>query len=120
ITCAKVVECLHDAGIPDGVVNMVTGSGSVIGKGMVNHPEINGITFTGSNSVGKKLAQTAVSRGIKYQLEMGGKNPVIVANDADLDVAVEATISGGLKSTGQKCTATSRVIVQADIYNEFK
>jgi aldehyde dehydrogenase (NAD+) len=61
-----------------------------------------------------------LARGAKYQLEMGGKNPVIVANDADLDLAVEATISGGLRSTGQKCTATSRVIVQSDIYDEFK
>ncbi len=120
ITCAKVIECLHEAGFPAGVVNMITGSGSVIGQEMVNHPEIDGITFTGSNTVGKQLAQSAVSRGIKYQLEMGGKNPVIVANDADLDLAVRETINGGLKSTGQKCTATSRVIVQNDIYDAFK
>src|SRR5699024_750716 len=120
ITCAKVIECLHDAGIPTGVVNMITGKGSVIGQDIVEHPEINGISFTGSNAVGKQLAHAAVSRGIKYQLEMGGKNPVIVANDADLDLAVEATISGGLKSTGQKCTATSRVIVQNDVYDKFK
>ena len=120
ITCAKVIECLHDAGIPAGVVNMVTGSGSLIGPEMANHQDIDAITFTGSNTVGKQLAQIAVSRGIKYQLEMGGKNPVIVANDADLDLAVEATISGGLKSSGQKCTATSRVIVQKDVYEAFK
>lgn len=120
ITCAKVIECLHDAGIPAGVLNMVTGSGSLIGTEMVNHAEIDAITFTGSNTVGKQLAQTAISRGIKYQLEMGGKNPVIVANDADLDLAVEATISGGLRSSGQKCTATSRVIVQQDVYEQFK
>lgn len=120
ITCAKLIECLHDAGFPAGVINMITGSGSVIGQEMVNHPAIDGITFTGSNTVGKLLAQSAVSRGIKYQLEMGGKNPVIVANDADLDLAVRETINGGLKSTGQKCTATSRVIVQSDIYDAFK
>ena len=120
ITCAKVIECLHDAGIPAGVVNMVTGSGSLIGPEMASNKNIDAITFTGSNTVGKSLAQTAVARGIKYQLEMGGKNPVIVANDADLDLAVEATISGGLKSSGQKCTATSRVIVQKDVYDEFK
>ncbi|NYF25627.1 alpha-ketoglutaric semialdehyde dehydrogenase GucD [Sporosarcina sp. JAI121] len=120
ITSAKVVECLHDAGIPTGVVNLVTGSGSLIGPEMANHKEIDAITFTGSNMVGKQLAQIAVTRGIKYQLEMGGKNPVIVANDADLDLAVEATISGGLKSSGQKCTATSRVIVQQDVYEAFK
>ncbi|MBO0602583.1 aldehyde dehydrogenase family protein [Sporosarcina sp. E16_3] len=120
ITCAKVIECLHDAGIPAGVVNMVTGSGSLLGPEMASNKNIDAITFTGSNTVGKSLAQTAVARGIKYQLEMGGKNPVIVANDADLDLAVEATISGGLKSSGQKCTATSRVIVQKDVYDEFK
>lgn len=120
ITCAKVIDCFHEAGIPEGVINMVTGSGAKIGNYMVNHPEIDAITFTGSNQVGKELAHSAVNRGIKYQLEMGGKNPVIVTNDADLDLAVEATISGGLKSTGQKCTATSRVIVQKDVYEEFK
>ncbi|MCG7335217.1 aldehyde dehydrogenase family protein [Sporosarcina sp. ACRSM] len=120
VTSAKIIECLHDAGIPAGVVNMVTGSGALIGTEMANHQEIDAITFTGSNTVGKQLAQIAVSRGIKYQLEMGGKNPVIVANDADLELAVEATISGGLKSSGQKCTATSRVIVQQDIYEAFK
>ncbi|GGK02513.1 putative aldehyde dehydrogenase YcbD [Lentibacillus kapialis] len=120
ITCAKVIECLHDAGIPTGVVNMITGKGSAIGQEIVEHPEIDGISFTGSNAVGKQLAHAAVSRGIKYQLEMGGKNPVIIANDADLDLAVEATVSGGLKSTGQKCTASSRVIVQNDVYDKFK
>lgn len=120
ITCAKVIQCFHDAELPKGVINMVTGSGSLIGKEMVNHPNIDGITFTGSNKVGKEIALKSVENGKKYQLEMGGKNPVIVANDADLDLAVEATISGGLKSTGQKCTATSRVIVHNEIYEEFK
>lgn len=120
VTSAKLIECLHDAGIPAGVVNMVTGAGSLIGPEMANHKEIDAVTFTGSNTVGKQLAQIAVSRGIKYQLEMGGKNPVIITSDADLDLAVEATISGGLKSSGQKCTATSRVIVQEDVYEEFK
>ncbi|HWJ77300.1 MAG TPA: aldehyde dehydrogenase family protein, partial [Niallia sp.] len=85
-----------------------------------DHPDINGITFTGSDAVGKQVGLGALKRGAKYQLEMGGKNPVIVANDADIEQAVEATISGGLRSTGQKCTATSRVIVQSKIYDEFK
>lgn len=120
ITCAKVMECFAEGGLPAGVVNMVTGSGSVIGQGLADHPDINGITFTGSNTVGKKIGRAALERGAKYQLEMGGKNPVIVANDADLDLAVEATISGGLRSTGQKCTATSRVIIQSGVYDEFK
>jgi aldehyde dehydrogenase (NAD+) len=120
VTAAKVIECLAEAGFPAGVVNMVTGSGSVIGQGIVDHPDINGITFTGSNEVGKAIARGAISRGAKYQLEMGGKNPVIVLNDADLDLAVEATISGGYRSTGQKCTATSRVFVQSGVYEAFK
>jgi aldehyde dehydrogenase (NAD+) len=99
---------------------MLTGSGSVIGQGIIDHPNINGITFTGSDQIGKLVGKGALARGAKYQLEMGGKNPVIVAADADLDLAVEATISGGLRSTGQKCTATSRVIVQSEIYDTFK
>ncbi|SEA78579.1 aldehyde dehydrogenase (NAD+) [Thalassobacillus cyri] len=120
VTCAKVFECLAEAGFPAGVVNMVSGPGSVIGQGLAEHSDVNGITFTGSNSVGKQIGQTVLARGGKYQLEMGGKNPVIVAADADLDLAVDATISGGFRSTGQKCTATSRVIVQSDVYEAFK
>jgi aldehyde dehydrogenase (NAD+) len=99
---------------------MVIGSGSVIGQGIAEHADINGITFTGSNGVGKRVGQAALARGAKYQLEMGGKNPIIIAEDADLELAVDATISGGLKSTGQKCTATSRVIVVKGIYEAFK
>lgn len=120
VTAAKIIECMNEAGIPAGVVNMVTGKGSVIGEGIIEHPDINGITFTGSNAVGKRVGQGALARGAKYQLEMGGKNPVIIAKDADLDLAVEGTISGGLRSTGQKCTATSRVFVEAEIYDAFK
>lgn len=120
VTAAKVIECFEEAGFPAGVVNLVTGSGSVIGQGIVDHPDIDGITFTGSNATGKRVGRGALERGAKYQLEMGGKNPVIVSADADLDLAVEATVSGGLRSTGQKCTATSRVIVQREVYEEFK
>ncbi|XEC94888.1 alpha-ketoglutaric semialdehyde dehydrogenase GucD [Paenibacillus tarimensis] len=120
VTCAKVIECFAEAGLPAGVVNMLTGPGSVIGQGLAQHPDVDGITFTGSNGVGKRIGQVALARGAKYQLEMGGKNPVIVANDADLDLAVEAVISGGIRSTGQKCTATSRVIVEREVYEPFK
>ncbi|MFE5430736.1 alpha-ketoglutaric semialdehyde dehydrogenase GucD [Peribacillus simplex] len=120
VTALKVIECFAEAELPAGVINIVTGAGSVIGQGLIDHPDINGITFTGSDQVGKRVGQGAFARGAKYQLEMGGKNPVIVANDADLNLAVEATISGGIRSTGQKCTATSRVIVQSDIYDTFK
>ena len=120
VTAAKLIECIDMAGLPPGVVNLVTGKGSVVGERLIEHPDVNGITFTGSNEVGKRVGQSALARGAKYQLEMGGKNPIIVADDADLEMAVEATISGGLRSTGQKCTATSRVIVQSGIYEAFK
>lgn len=120
VTAAKVVECFHEAGLPAGVLNMVLGRGSVVGQAIIDHPDINGITFTGSEQTGKHVGQGALARGAKYQLEMGGKNPVIVLEDADLDLAVDATISGGLRSTGQKCTATSRVIVQSGVYEAFR
>ncbi|WP_036745470.1 alpha-ketoglutaric semialdehyde dehydrogenase GucD [Paenibacillus sp. UNC451MF] len=120
VTAALVMECFHEAGMPAGVINMVTGRGTVIGQGIIDHPDIQAITFTGSDQVGKQVGLGALKRGAKYQLEMGGKNPVIVAADADLDLAVEATISGGLRSTGQKCTATSRVIVHSEVYEAFK
>lgn len=120
VTAAKIMECIDEAGIPVGVVNMVTGAGSEVGTAIVNHSDVNGITFTGSNGTGKQIGQAALARGAKYQLEMGGKNPVIIAADADLDLALEGTISGGLRSTGQKCTATSRVFVLAEVYDAFK
>ncbi|NEU30845.1 aldehyde dehydrogenase family protein [bacterium LRH843] len=120
VTAAKVIECFAEAGLPAGVINMVTGSGSVIGQGIIDHEDIAGISFTGSEGTGMHVGAGAFARGAKFQLEMGGKNPVIVAADADIDLAVDATISGGLGSTGQKCTATSRVIVQSEVYDAFK
>lgn len=120
VTCAKIVECLEEAGFPAGVINLITGPGRTIGQGIADHKDINGITFTGSNGVGKQIGQAALARGAKYQLEMGGKNPVIVAADADLQLAAEAVITGAFRSTGQKCTATSRVIVADRVFDEFK
>jgi len=120
VTAAKIVDCFAKAGLPEGVINFITGSGSVIGESLINHPLLDAITFTGSDSVGKGVAKSATARGIKFQLEMGGKNPVIVMKDADLDAAIEAVISGSFRSTGQKCTATSKVIVESEIYEEFK
>lgn len=120
VTAAKIIECFVQANLPKGVINLVTGSGAVIGDAILENPHTKAVTFTGSNTVGKHIGRKAFDSGIKYQLEMGGKNPVIVTEDADLDLAVEATISGGLKSTGQKCTATSRVIVHEAVYEEFK
>jgi alpha-ketoglutaric semialdehyde dehydrogenase len=120
VTAAKVVECFAEAGFPNGVINLVTGRGTVIGQGLAEHKDVAVVTFTGSNTVGNQIGKTAAARGAKYQLEMGGKNPIIIANDADLDQAVAAVLSGGLRSTGQKCTCSSRVIVQNGVYEEFK
>ncbi|SHN26743.1 alpha-ketoglutaric semialdehyde dehydrogenase GucD [Gracilibacillus kekensis] len=120
VTAAKVFECFDKAGFPAGVVNFITGSGSVIGQGLAEHNDVNAVTFTGSNNVGRNIGNTVGARGGKYQLEMGGKNPIIIAEDCDIEAAVDATLSGGLKSTGQKCTCSSRVIVQSAIYDQFK
>jgi len=120
VTASKVVECFAQAGFPEGVFNFVTGSGSVVGQGLIDHPKLNAITFTGSESVGQSVAKSASARGIKFQLEMGGKNPVIVTKNANIDQAVEGVISGAFRSSGQKCTATSRVIVEEKVFDEFK
>lgn len=120
VTATKVLECFVDAGFPDGVVNLVSGAGSVIGNALSDHPDVKAISFTGSNEVGRIIALKALTRGAKYQLEMGGKNPVIVTENANLDLAAELTVSGSMKSTGQKCTATSRAIVVKDVYDTFR
>ncbi|BAD63652.1 putative aldehyde dehydrogenase YcbD [Shouchella clausii] len=120
VTAAKVVKCFEHAGLPKGVLNFITGKGSIVGEALINSKKLNGITFTGSESTGKRVAKAASANGIKYQLEMGGKNPVIVLDDADVQSAVQGILSGAFKSTGQKCTATSRVIVQEGIYEELK
>ncbi len=105
---------------PPGVLNVVIGTGSEAGAALVRQAAIDGISFTGSSRVGHEIARAATERGIKYQLEMGGKNPVIVAEDADLDLAANLTVSGAMRSAGQKCTATSRVIVAEPIYPAFR
>lgn len=96
------------------------GRGSEVGEAMVRDPGVAGVSFTGSSAVGGRIASVAAARGAKYQLEMGGKNPVIVADDADLTTAVEFTVSGAMRSAGQKCTATSRVIVLPAIRARFR
>jgi acyl-CoA reductase-like NAD-dependent aldehyde dehydrogenase len=120
ITMIKVLECFNDAGFPQGVVNLVSGRGSTIGNALCDHPDIKAISFTGSNEVGQVIATKAVKRGVKFQLEMGGKNPVIVTKHADLDLAADLTVSGSMKMAGQKCTATSRAIVAAEVFEAFR
>ena len=121
LTATLLVECLAEAGLPPGVLNLVTGSGRTIGDAIVEHDAVNAITFTGSNTVGKALYRKALEseRGVKVQLELGGKNPVIVLKDADLDQALQQTINGAMMSTGQKCTATSRAFIQRPIFDDF-
>nr|WP_106780487.1 alpha-ketoglutaric semialdehyde dehydrogenase GucD [Lysinibacillus timonensis] len=120
VTAAKVAKCFANAGLPSGVFNFITGNGSTVGNAIINSKYIKAITFTGSTNTGKAIAEVAAKNQVKYQLEMGGKNPVIVLEDANLENAVQAVVSGAFKSTGQKCTATSRVIVQSGIYEQFK
>ncbi|WP_018152775.1 aldehyde dehydrogenase family protein [Leeia oryzae] len=118
--CAwALADMLHRAGVPAGVFNMVMGSGRLVGNTIVNHPSVNAISFTGSVGVGRQIQEAATKRGAKVQLEMGGKNPLIVLDDADLDVAVNAAVNGAFFSTGQRCTASSRLIVQNGIYDRF-
>jgi aldehyde dehydrogenase (NAD+) len=109
-TAALMAEIYEEAGLPPGVFNMVVGSGSEVGETIVNSPAIRAVSFTGSNAVGNALYVKAASRGIKVTCEMGGKNAVVVMPDADLDKAAVAIHGGAFGSTGQRCTATSRVI----------
>jgi aldehyde dehydrogenase (NAD+) len=114
-----IAEILARAGIPAGAFNLVMGRGSVVGEALVNDPRVDGISFTGSVDTGKKIAQKAVARMAKFQLEMGGKNPLVVLDDADLKTAVESAVNGAFFSTGQRCTASSRLVVTKGIHNKF-
>ena len=119
LTAALVVEVFEQCGIPPGVLNLVFGGGREVGDTIVKHPAIQAVSFTGSNDVGSGLYSAAAARGIKCQCEMGGKNPIVILADADLDLAVESTVQGAFGSTGQRCTATSRAVVEQSIANEF-
>ncbi|MCA1603160.1 MAG: aldehyde dehydrogenase family protein [Acidobacteria bacterium] len=118
-TAVRVVQIFEEAGIPAGVLNLVLGSGSDAGDEIINHPAVKAISFTGSNGVGIRLYEQASRRGAKVQCEMGGKNPVVIMEDADLDLAVESTAQGAFGSSGQRCTATSRAVVINEIADEF-
>jgi aldehyde dehydrogenase (NAD+) len=115
----ELVKIIAEAGAPAGVINLVMGRGSVIGEALVNSPDVDAISFTGSVSTGRSIAAKCVASGKKVQLEMGGKNPMVVLDDADLNVAVEACVNGAFFSTGQRCTASSRLIVTEGIHDRF-
>ncbi|MCB1717023.1 MAG: aldehyde dehydrogenase family protein, partial [Candidatus Competibacteraceae bacterium] len=118
--CAHILaELLAEAGCPPGVFNLVMGRGSVVGEAMLNHPDINAISFTGSVPTGRRIAVRCAETMKKVQLEMGGKNPMVILDDADLAVAVPACLNGAFFSTGQRCTASSRLIVQEGIHDAF-
>ncbi len=114
-----ICDILHRAGLQAGVLNLVMGKGSVVGQAMLDSPDLAAITFTGSQATGARVAASSLPFNRKFQLEMGGKNPLVVLDDADLKTAVEAAVQGAFFSTGQRCTASSRLIVQAGIYDAF-
>src|SRR5438132_5363220 len=118
-TAVKIVEIFEQAGLPDGVLNLILGSGSDAGDEIVNHPAVKAISFTGSNPVGIRLYEQVSRRGAKCQCEMGGKNPVVIMEDADMDLVIESTAQGAFGSSGQRCTATSRAVVVNQIADEF-
>ncbi len=112
----RVVEALHESGIPAGVVNYVTGGGGTVGNALVEHPAVRAVSFTGSCEVGNALYEKVTRGKVRVQLEMGGKNPTVVLKDADLDYATDVLVNGAFFSTGQKCTACSRAIIEKSIY----
>ena len=118
--CAHILATLlFEAGCPAGVFNLVMGQGSVVGQAIVDNPDIEAISFTGSVPVGRRIAASAIVGMKKLQLEMGGKNPMVVLDDADIDMAVAACVNSAFHSTGQRCTAASRLILQAGIHDVF-
>ncbi len=119
LSAYNLVQILTEAGVPRGVVNIVTGSGRGVGTPLMKHPDVSLVSFTGSTEVGRTVSE-ACAPGFKHcQLEMGGKNIIIVMDDANLDLAVDGAIWGGFGTTGQRCTAASRVTVHKKVYKEF-
>jgi aldehyde dehydrogenase (NAD+) len=115
----NLVQLLEEAGVPRGVVNLVTGTGGEVGNPLLTHGDVRVVSFTGSTEVGRKVSE-ACARSFKHCcLEMGGKNVIMVLDDANLDLAVEGAVWGGFGTTGQRCTASSRVVVHKRVYREF-
>jgi aldehyde dehydrogenase (NAD+) len=118
-TASLLMKVFERAGLPAGVLNLIIARGRVIGNTLLEEGDIDAVSFTGSTSTGMQIASVCANRNIKYQTEMGGKNAAIVLKDADLEKAIPMIISGAFRSAGQKCTATSRIIVEKAIYNDF-
>jgi acyl-CoA reductase-like NAD-dependent aldehyde dehydrogenase len=120
LSALNLVRILEEAGIPRGVVNLVTADGIEVPKRLVEHPEVRVVSFTGSTAVGREVGK-ACAAGMKHvSLEMGGKNVIMVLDDADLDLAVDGAVWGGFGTTGQRCTAASRIVVHQKVYAEFR
>ena len=115
----ELVDIVHRAGLPDGVLNLVMGRGSELGPVLTGSPEVDGVSFTGSVSTGERILAASVPHRTRVQLEMGGKNPLVVLDDADLPTAVDVALQGAFGSTGQRCTASSRLIVTRGIHDRF-
>ncbi len=118
-SAVKLLEIFEEAGLPAGVLNLVTGPGGQVGNALVESPDVRGISFTGSTEIGTDLYSESAKRLKKVQAEMGGKNAVIVLSDADMDKAMNGIVQGAFGSTGQRCTATSRVIVEESVHDQF-
>ncbi len=118
-TTVHFVKILEDAGLPKGVLNLVHGFGPEVGEAITTHPDIALVSFTGSTATGRRVAENCVKRGAKVSLELGGKNGVVVMDDADLELAVDGVVCGAFSVAGQRCTATGRVIVHRDVYEIF-
>jgi alpha-ketoglutaric semialdehyde dehydrogenase len=115
-----IAEVFEQAGLPAGVLNVLTGPGGSVGDALLTHPDVNAVSYTGSCEIGARVAEICARLGKRHQLEMGGQNPVVVLPDCDLEQAVDGVWMGGFLSAGQKCTATSRVIVHEGIYDRFR
>ncbi len=114
-----LADIIHRAGVPAGVFNLVMGSGREVGQALVDSPLVDALSFTGSAPTGERVFQAATARRAKVQLEMGGKNALVVLDDAELERAVDCAVNGAYFSTGQRCTASSRLIVEASVHDAF-
>src|SRR3982751_1173972 len=115
----NLVKACEEAGVPPGVVNLVTGYGETVGAAMTNHPALRLISFTGSTETGRIVASACAERNAICSLEMGGKNAIIVMDDADVDLAIEGAVWGAFGTSGQRCTASSRIVVHKKVYRQF-
>ena len=119
LTTLTLARLAKQAGLPDGVFNVITGAGADVGTALAGHRDVDVVTFTGSTGVGRKVMAAAAVHGHRTQLELGGKAPFVVFSDADLDAAVQGAVAGALINSGQDCTAATRAIVAADLYDDF-